>query len=247
MPLCAAAAVVAVASASARAGPPLLLPDLDQRAPSMLQLSVVNGRTLLVFASNVENVGRGPLIVEGRRASRDVSTMRGDQIVNRSAGSAGRIRGIGRLRYDVEPTHSHWHLLPFEEYELRTVDGRSLGRSRKAGFCLTDGHRARGHIRGTPRRARFRRGVCRPRRPDALRLREGISVGYGDVYQPLREGQYADVSGLPPGVYVLVHHVNAGRRLRESDYGNDAASVRLRLVPPALVRVVRSCDDSARC
>lgn len=42
---------------------------------------------------------------------------------------------------------------------------------------------------------------------------------------PRLEGQYVDVTDVPPGRYRLVHRVNADRALRESDYTNNAASV----------------------
>jgi hypothetical protein len=41
---------------------------------------------LLAFTSSVENVGYGPLIVEGRRASRRVPKMRADQLILPQAG-----------------------------------------------------------------------------------------------------------------------------------------------------------------
>ena len=71
---------VGACSGSAAGGlPALLLPDLDQRPP--LAVSVRWGGPpkhdpLLVFTSTVENVGYGPVIVEGRRTSRHVSTTR---------------------------------------------------------------------------------------------------------------------------------------------------------------------------
>ena len=56
--------------------------------------------------------------------------------------------------------------------------------------------------------------------PGARTIREGISPGFGDDYVPQREGQSIDVTGLPPGRYVLVHRANpstspAGTLLRE--------------------------------
>ena len=57
----------------------------------------------------------------------------------------------------------------------------------------------------------------------------GISVGYGDVYEPNLEGQSLRLTGLDAGRYRLVHRVNVGRRLRESSYANNAASLLLQL------------------
>src|SRR5262245_60476207 len=124
--------------------PNLLLPDLDQRPP--LAVSVRWGgppkhHPLLVFTSSVENVGYGPLIVVGRRARRRAPTMRADQLIQLNGGGFKRVIGVGRLRYNVSPSHAHWHLLPFERYELRTLDGAQLLRDHKSGFCLTSDHR----------------------------------------------------------------------------------------------------------
>src|SRR4029077_18634549 len=52
------------------------------------------------------------------------------------------------------------------------------------------------------------------------------------------------------GRYVLVHQVNVDRRLRELDYGNDAASLLLELRwqhGHPLVRILRECPGTARC
>jgi hypothetical protein len=77
-------------------------------------------------------------------------------------------------------------------------------------------------------------------------VREGISVGYGDDYPPFLEGQSIDVTGLEPGRYVLVHLVNENHALRESDHGDDAASVLLELDPPR-VRILERCPDRPAC
>ena len=75
----------------------------------------------------------------------------------------------------------------------------------------------------------------------------------GDDYTPLLDGQYLDVTGVPAGLYELVHWVNPGRELKESSYGNNAASIVIRLdwpgglgAPPR-IDVVRRCGDGRRC
>jgi glucose/arabinose dehydrogenase len=81
-------------------------------------------------------------------------------------------------------------------------------------------------------------------------MSEGISVGYGDVYNAWLEFQDLSLDGLPGGRYVLVHTVNADGRLREISRSNDSASVLIDLrwrhgLPR--VRQIRACPDSARC
>jgi hypothetical protein len=224
-----------------------LLPDLDQVVPQKLHVRERDGRFLLGFASAVDNVGRAPMVVEGRRRKGE-ATMRVSQLVR------GRARAVrARLRYTVSPDHAHWHFLDFERYELRRPSGRPVRRARKAGFCLLDTFNA-GAVRlpGEPRRARWL-GECGRRRPDLLRLREGISIGYRDLYEPFLEGQDVDLTGLPAGRYLLVHRVNPTRALLESDYSNNAASVLLQVRWPRGrdhrpgVRVLARCPDTATC
>ena len=81
-------------------------------------------------------------------------------------------------------------------------------------------------------------------------MREGISVGYGDDYAANLEGQYLRLSGLLAGRYLLVHRVNGDRRLLESSYANNAASLLLRLRwrrGAPRMRILAVCPDAARC
>jgi hypothetical protein len=227
------------------AGPSL--PDLDQVVPRQLRVREREGRFVLGFAGAVDNVGRAPLVVEGRRAPGE-ATMRVWQLVG------GRARRVpAALRYTVSPDHAHWHFLDFQRYELRRPDGSRVRRVRKTGFCLLDTFNAAAvRLPGEPRHARWL-GECGRHHPELLRLRAGISVGYRDLYEPFLEGQDVDLTGLPAGRFVLVHRVNPRLALLESDYANNAASVLLQVRwPHGLrerpgVRVLRRCPDSPVC
>jgi hypothetical protein len=250
-------AAVACAGSAGSALPRLLLPDIDQRPPLAVSArrggSAAEPHVVLAFTSSVENIGYGPLIVEGHRSSRGAPTMRAEQLIQLRGGGFRRVIGVGRLRYNVSPSHSHWHLQPFEQYELRTLAGKGIGRDHKSGFCLTSDHRSPLPTLG-PRGTRpVDRSDCARDRPRALRLREGIAVGWGDIYIPAKEGQYVDITGLAPGDYDLVHRVNAGRLLRETNYANNASSVRIRLLPRSGpndlpgVRVLAICETGTHC
>lgn len=232
--------------------PPGVLPDLDQALPRKLSVVGDESRLLLTFSSRVANRGRGPLIVTGRRPTGGVP-MSVWQTIALAGGTSRSHRVPAELRYVREPTHSHWHLLAFERYAVRTPAGAPLGLAdRKTGFCFGDGYRVSvQRLPGQPRRRVFRR--CGRNRPGLRRVRMGISVGFGDSYSPLREGQYVDISPLPSGRYLLVHTANADRALVESDYRNNAASVLFSLVREssgaarARIRVLARCADSAIC
>jgi hypothetical protein len=209
------------------------LPDLDQATPDAVSVVRQHGRLLLVFASAVDNIGPGALVVEGRRAERIMRTWQlvGDR----------RYALPTRLQYVRSATHAHWHLRDFERYELRRRNGSLVGRDRKTGFCLNDAYETRA-LNRTPVWA----SDCSRGRPGAKNVREGISPGFGDDYVPAKEGQSIDVTNVTPGRYVLVHRANPERVLRERSYANNAASALLEL-DGARVRVLARCPDSARC
>ncbi len=222
------------------------LPDLDQALPGAISIETRNGRRVLVFASAVDNVGEGALVIRGTRKSRAVSTMRIRQLVGRTDGSATAYSLPSRLRYVRSETHSHWHLLRFERYALRGAsDGRLVGRDRKTGFCLGDRYRIADPPAAAPAEAVWV-GECGRGRTRLLRLRQGISPGYGDDYVPALEGQFVDLTGVPAGRYLLAHRVNPDRSIRESTYANNAASVLLEL-RGRTVRILARCPDSATC
>jgi lysyl oxidase len=227
-----------------------LVPNLDQAAPG--ELAGRTGGTLakpqffLGFESAAENVGEGPLVVIGNRPNVGVSRMRIVQEIRRTDGSTRTIPAPASLRYVRSPDHSHWHFLGFMRYELRTAEGRRVRRDRKTGFCLGDRYRLGlkpAHAEASPRFA----DECGKGKPGLLSMREGISVGYGDNYKANLEGQEFDVTELPAGRYVLVHRVNPQRLLRESDYGNNAASMALALSWPRGRRLPPRIDVIARC
>ena len=230
-----------------------LLPDLDQSAPAALSIVRAGESYRLTFLSAVDNLGRGPLLVEGQRPSTDAGSMTVRQVLRRTDGSERSIPVPVRMRYVQAETHSHWHVLGFERYELRAADGTELLASdRKTGFCLGDRYDANSETRleNEPDRAVWTR-ECGRGGKGLLAVSEGISPGYGDDYVPRLEGQYVDVTDVRPGRYLLVHRVNPERALRESNYENNAASLLLTLRRgkdgAPLAKVVARCPASDRC
>ena len=260
----AAAISLALLAAPGAAGAPAteLLPDLDLREPRSLKVVRLPGkapRFRLGFESRVENVGSGPLVVLGRRANRRTATMQARQFLRRSDGSTVAAGRIGVMRYVAtrnavsgHPDHEHWHLLRFIRYELRPASGRTLARDRKTGFCLGDRYDIERELPAKPPVSVYI-GRCGLKSPRLLTVRQGISVGYGDDYAALLEGQSFDVSGLAPGRYVLVHRVNGDRRVRELNYGNNESSLLFRLSWPhgagelPAVDVLVTCPNTGRC
>lgn len=226
-----------------------LLPDLDQRAPSGLTVSGWRGRWTLGFTSATDNVGRGPVWFRGIRPNGRVPTMRADQLIRLRSGKVRVARDVGVMRYTWSSSHSHWHVLRFQQFELRTVDGKLLVRDRKTGFCLADHYGlARHRVRGF-RGAHFF-GNCGQGRPDLFTIEQGTSIGFTDRYPGHFHGQNLEITRVPAGVYLLVHRANPSGRIRERTLANNAASIRIRItrrggVPR--VRVLSVCEGSASC
>ena len=136
-----------------------LLPDLDQQAPSGIIVMHTAQQTKLGFTSAVDNIGDGPIHIRGTRSG-SARIMRADQLIHHRNGTMSVVSRVGRLAYEPHPPHFHWHLEPYEAYELRRAsDGTLVGRDRKSGFCLLDrwGHAApRAGIVARPPRYRRR-------------------------------------------------------------------------------------------
>ena len=225
-----------------------LFPDLVQRAPFKLGVEADGDHWRIVFGSAVENHGAGPLVVEGRRPSRTVPEMRADQVILRTNGSTRVVEGIGALRFVVSPDHRHWHVLGFDRFELRRAHNfKLLVRDRKTGFCLGDRYAADPAPAAVPEFARTRCGLGGL---GLLRVREGITPGFGDDYKPSLEGQFLDITGLDAGRYVLTHRANSDGTILESDYGNNASSLLFHLAwenGEPRVKVLIVCPGAERC
>jgi hypothetical protein len=216
-----------VLAGPAGAKPRELLPDLAQGGPTDVGTAsaVVNGvpQYRLVFQSQVENLGRGPLIVVGTR-KRGEPMMVGRQVIRRRGGGSRTLsRPVGDVMYVVAETHEHWHVLGFEHYELWTADGTKLPLlDQKQGFCLGDRYAVAKKVAAKPATPRFP-GSCGKMHPELTRMRQGISPGYGDPYRPNLEGQFIDITTVPAGRYLLVHRTNGDGRIRELNPFNDVS------------------------
>jgi lysyl oxidase len=233
-------------------GPDELLPDLDQAVPSKLEIVEEGDTYRLVFASAVDNVGAGPLLIEGSRADRTTAAMTVNQLIRRSDGSTRSRPVPGQLTYAGSQGAEQWQLPGLVTFELRQApDGDVVRPNRTTGVCLGDRHKAPASepVDGEPGRPVWT-DDCGAGQPGLLVVREGISPGYGNDAAPELEGHSIDVTNVPAGRYLLVHRANLKRGIEESDYDNNAASVLIQLrragaIPS--VRVLARCPSSETC
>ncbi len=198
---------------------PLLLPDLITLPPSSLYITRSVDTSLLRLTNSVWNAGYGPLELWGR-VGKDPGTHTVAQRIYRADGDYQE-RQVGEFIF--HPGHNHWHLESFSLYEIWSLSERgTLDRlaatSDKVSYCLRDIHRVP-HPDQAPRMGY---GTC-------TYGRQGLSVGWADVYDHYLPGQSIDISGLPDGIYALISTADPYNLIQESDETNNAAVVYLEI------------------
>jgi hypothetical protein len=216
-----ALAVLAVASKPAGAASDVL-PDLRMARIQDLQIQSTSSRKLLRFDSIVVNVGDGAFEARGSRPDK-TSSMKVSQRIYDDAGGF-RSRSTTARMYFAGDGHTHWHLRDLQDYVLTRLDnGKKVGTGEKHGFCFFDNYRF-----GSTRDAYYLRTGCGNDR-DALRVRMGLSRGWGDVYQSSLPDQYIDITGLTSGRYKLRATADADNWFRETNNTNNFTWVNIQI------------------
>lgn len=202
-----------------------LYPDLRTQAPTDLRFDNVTyaNRSFkaLRFTNTAWNPGQGALEIRGRVGG-------GASVMQRIYDDAGAYTDLEVADdFFYHPTHNHFHLPDFAQYQLWTkagwdahvAGGRQSGAPRYSGakvsFCLMDTSMVQ-RLAGTPSSARY---------TQCGNTFQGISVGWGDTYGSYLDEQWIDLGSslLPNGDYVLRSVADPLNRLYESPSRADAA------------------------
>jgi hypothetical protein len=214
-----------------------LLPDLRTVVPAHLQLVNEHQRETLRFANGVANTGAGPWALRPEPPlEQAVDTTTAVQEI-RDSGALYKCgtqpkqvtecynvvseRAAGTFVY--HPAHNHWHIGDVALFEVRKgsptgpiVGGNSI----KTTFCLIDWYKLDDNSPAAER-VFF----------DCYHSFQGISSGWVDQYHQSTEGQQLDLTGVPnANDYYLVSTANYAQRYTESDYTNNTAWVKFRLL-----------------
>lgn len=194
----------------------LPLPDLQTLPPGDLRIRhLADGRRLLRFSNTIWNRGTTALEVFGEvNPSTRAIELRQRLLIS---GDTAVERPIGRFVW--HPTHGHWHIEEFALYQLWSITpsgepDQLLSTSEKLSYCLIDTDSLDAQLAGFVPERTYR---------GCGRMRQGISVGWGDEYASYLDGQAVDITGLPDGVYALVSTANPSRVLLETSYTNNTA------------------------
>lgn len=217
-------------SASALQTPPAngdLLPDLVMLPLESFHVAYEGDQKVLRFTTNVLNGGNGPLDVTGSRAGVGALDLGVSQTILKADGSARTVKTKAIMRYEMVDGHDHFHVQDFERYQIRPENGTTWTGSRKEGFCLRDD----GNLQGKPRRYEDETFDCGLDEKDtALKVRQGLSEGWVDVYDWYLEGQYIELKDLElPGNFCVQAEADPDHLLTESSRENNVTSALLRI------------------
>jgi Lysyl oxidase len=204
-------------------------PDLIMAPPFGIYAQYAGGRVRLRAGNSIDNVGRGPAELHGRRIG--PRFMRARQRIYRRAG--GRMGVETGARMEFKRAHlglRWWKFHNAARFELWRLDGegsqvRLVRVGPKVSYCLRDYRHTRPGMRRSPPRQVY--PACDTY---AGRQREtiGTSVGWSDVYPPTYPEQWIDVTGLR-GCFAYVHIADPGNGIYESNERNNVSRVIVRL------------------
>jgi Lysyl oxidase/CARDB len=212
------------AAAAADARLPDLIPWANRRRGYMhgwyLDRTERPGRLLLRLTTAIANNGAGPLELRGGR-TRDGKQEVAQRIYNPDGTTSDRLAGT----FTYHPTHSHTHFDDFAAYRLRVMTntgavGRIIKGGQKVSFCLTDSEEYNLDQPGAPETGEY--FLCAGKR-------QGISVGWADVYNSSLPDQWVDVTNVKPGKYWLEVVADPRNRILESNEKNNATRIPITL------------------
>ena len=197
------------------------------RPTDLRMLTTSTGRRLLRFTTTIVNIGAGPFETRAARRSISTTSMPVRQRIYDTTGGYRVVKTPTVARYSGDG-HDHWHVQGVARYELFTSTGQgsALARSSKVGFCFFDTRPYRLSLPAAPAARQYAQRGCGDR--DALSVRHGISVGWGDRYGDELRYQAIDMTVLPPGEYLLMVTVDPSNYFLELDDRNNCNWTRLR-------------------
>lgn len=219
------------------------LPDLAVVAPFDVRLETSSaGRRLLRFSTVVVNIGAGPFQLYGYDNVDGIAS-RGDtlhvrQQILQSDGTYRERNTTATMKWAADG-HNHWHILDVQWFKLQNLQGTTLLKTAKTGFCFLDSYPY-----GSTKPSRYNsvNSVCQS--APNHRVPMGMSVRWGDIYRSTIAFQWIDITGLASGDYYIRIYADpateTGGRFLESNEANNRGWTRIHLTRTSVSVVSRS-------
>lgn len=224
----------------AAAPAPPLRPNLRSLPAKHFYITGSGSDRRLRFESALANTGKGPMeVLPNNRKKCGERERHASQVIYRDVDRNGKFtRAVDTRRTHrsagcmiFHPTHDHWHFEAAARYALLRASGERLVSRRKVSFCLRDSTTVPERLVANPYPQFY--GAC------SRDARQGISIGWADVYQNYLPGQSLRLPARK-GTFCLKTKADVENSLRETD-NTDNVSVRaIRIEGNSVERVDRS-------
>jgi Lysyl oxidase len=219
------------------------LPDLSMTKPTSLRMENSGGQRRLRMSTTIVNIGPGAFETRASRRNTGQSTMIVSQRIYNSSGGT-RVQSTTEVARYAGDGHNHWHVQNVAHYELYAKSGKgpALKGDSKVGFCFFDTNAYRLSLPGAPGGRQYVQTGCGTQ--NSLFVKNGLSVGWSDVY-PWNIGlQWINVTGLPAGEYLLKLTVNPNGQFKETRTSNNCNWTRIRIPSTGSTVTVLSSGSS---
>lgn len=201
------------------------LPDLSPFAIYDLRLATLNSRKILKFSASFVNKGKRQFELIGD------PNVKGDgyrNVYQRTIKDDGSFQDKIVGNFEWHEAHDHYHYGDFAEYVFGPVklalsnSKAPLAIRQKTTFCLRDNELAMPDLEGAPVNKGF---------VGCNQTRQGVSVGWTDIYKYDLPDQYIDVHDMPAGTYQLSFFLDSNQRFSEESKENNISTVFFELNP----------------
>lgn len=213
------------------------LPDLIPLTMYNIRFAKINGRTVIRFTSAFWNGGKQPFELVTDSAARTDGKDKSQNVYQKIIGKDGREnwKPVGNFLW--HHSHNHHHYSDFADYIftfIRPAPGTSAvivpSVRQKTTFCLRDNDPTDLTLVGAPAKKIYTQCGLE---------KQGVSIGWTDVYKYDLPEQYVDVQDMPPGIYSLSFLVDPNQHFIEEHKDNNISTVFLDLnVAKKTIKVV---------
>ena len=200
------------------------LPDLAPLPIKNLLLKKLNGRTILKFTASFWNQGKRHFELDSGSKTEIRNGETYQEVYQPIAREDGtyRNRVVGNFYWHIP--HEHYHYSDFGDYVfsfIRPLPGSQAPNipktiRQKTTFCVRDNEPLSLTIPGAPKKAAF---------PTCGKDKQGISIGWVDVYKNTLPDQYIDIHDMPAGMYALSFLLDPNQRFAEEHKDNNISTI----------------------